>query len=124
MKIHKRLYEAIVEPLILYGAPIWSHCLSKKYNINCLRLVQRLMTTTIIRSFKSCSTNAALILSNSTPLDLKALDLTARLAFQLPEDSFIRSSLLKNPNSKFYGFEAFLPANFHLEQTQLSFFST
>ena len=124
MKILKRLYEAIVEPMILYGAPIWSHCLLKMYNRNCLRLVQRLMTTTIIRSFKSCSTNAALILSNSTPLDLKAFELTARHAFLLPKESFIRSRLLENPKSLFFGFEDLLPENFYLDQRQPSFFST
>ena len=124
MNILKRLYEAIVEPVILYGAPIWSHCLSNKYNKRRLRLVQRLMTTTIIRSFKSCSTNAALVLSNSTPLDLKALDLTARLAIQLPPETFIRSRLFENPKSLFYGFEDLLPDNFYVEQLVMSFFST
>ena len=67
-----RLLHGIIDPMLLYGVPVWVESTRFKWCQNSLRSVQQTMLMIIIRSFKTISTKAALILSNSLPIEIIA----------------------------------------------------
>ncbi len=74
-KTLKLYYSAVLIPTMLYGVSIWAPALRYKWCKKLLRSTQRLMLKSMVRSFKSVSTSALIILSNTLPLDLKALEI-------------------------------------------------
>ena len=73
--ILSRLYQAIIEPILLYGCFIWVSALRRQSTVSNLRSVQRLMASTIIRSFKTISTDSSMVIANLLPFDLRARQL-------------------------------------------------
>jgi ribonuclease HI len=71
-KTNKFIYKRVIEPILLYGSPVWSKALDKSRNITLLRRVQRLAALIITGTLKTSSTDALLILAGLTPIDLLA----------------------------------------------------
>jgi hypothetical protein len=67
------LYQAAVEPIVLYGCSLWAPFLSTKKGVKSVRSFQRVFSIARTRAFKTTSTDALLVLSNLTPLDLTVL---------------------------------------------------
>ncbi|WP_165480169.1 reverse transcriptase domain-containing protein, partial [Clostridioides difficile] len=65
------MYLGAVEPVISYACSAWLDALQKQYICKKLLKAQRLFALAIIRAYKSVSTEAALLLANITPIDLK-----------------------------------------------------
>lgn len=61
-QILERILLRIVEPILLYAAPIWITITKSKRCDSQLRVVQRLMLMTIIRRFRSISTKSGFLL--------------------------------------------------------------
>jgi hypothetical protein len=78
-KNHKRvllhLYKAIIDPMLLYAVPIWVDATLLHWCKAKLRSVQRLMLNSVIGSFRSTSSRSALILTNETPIEMRAQEL-------------------------------------------------
>lgn len=66
------LYQAIVEPTVLYAASVWSPILEKKYAIKTLNKIARLFAIKISKSHRTVSLNASILLARILPLDLRA----------------------------------------------------
>ncbi|CAF4939174.1 unnamed protein product [Pieris macdunnoughi] len=64
----------VIEPIITYGASIWGHAATKRYNKKLLAKTQRGFALRTTRAFKNVSTNAAVALAGFVPLDLKVLE--------------------------------------------------
>jgi ribonuclease HI len=77
------LYQAILEPMLLYGCFIWAPALKRRTLVGRLRSVQRLMATTVIRSFKSISSDSSFVITNWLPFDFRARQLAALTAAKL-----------------------------------------
>ena len=66
----RRLYTAITQSMMLYGAPVWARRRQMtRRNIKTLRSVQRRMVLRTIRAYRIVSTEAALALAGMTPFD-------------------------------------------------------
>ena len=66
----RRLYAAVTGSMVLYGAPIWAKedPLSRQ-NVKALRSAQRQMAIRAIRSYRTVSSEAAIILVGMVPFD-------------------------------------------------------
>ncbi|CAF4950792.1 unnamed protein product [Pieris macdunnoughi] len=64
----------VIEPIITYGASVWGHAATKKYNKKLLAKTQRGFALRATRAFKNVSTYAAVALAGFVPLDLKVLE--------------------------------------------------
>ena len=69
------LYKAIIDPMLLYAVPIWVDATLLNWCKAKLRSVQRLMLNSSIGSFRSTSSKSALILTNETPIEMRAQEL-------------------------------------------------
>ncbi|XP_063829245.1 uncharacterized protein LOC135078647 [Ostrinia nubilalis] len=67
----RTIYEHVIEPIICYGAGIWTCAQKYKYITQRLLSIQRLFAIKIIRGFRTVSTAAAITLSQLTPLPAK-----------------------------------------------------
>ena len=94
--ILKKLLNGIVDPMLLYAAPVWIEATNFKWCKTKLRSVQRLILMTTIRSFRTVSTHSALILADALPMEMRAQTL-ATMSF-LKRNS--QSSLYHIQNSK------------------------
>ena len=70
-----KLLNGIVDPMLLYAAPIWIESTQRKWCQTKLRSIQRLILATTLRSFKTISTSTALVLSGSVPMEMRAQNL-------------------------------------------------
>ena len=75
--LKKKIYESIAVPMLLYAAPIWSEATKYKCCATKLRVVQRKMLVSTVRSFRSISFESTLILINSLPMKKRAKQLSA-----------------------------------------------
>ena len=78
--------------MILYAVPIWVDATRYKWCTNRLRSTQRLMLTTTIRSFRTISAKAAIIISNSLPLEMRAQTLAAEFWIKKKRDLHTNNS--------------------------------
>ena len=82
--ILERIYLSIAEPMFLCAAPIWITATKYKWCVTKLRAVQRLMLSITIRSFRSISTKTALVLTNSLPIEKRALVMSTLASIKKP----------------------------------------
>ena len=90
--ILSKLMTGIINPMILYAVPIWVDATRYKWCTNRLRSTQRLMLTTTIRSFRTISAKAAIIISNSLPLEMRAQKLAAEFWIKKKRDLHTNNS--------------------------------
>ena len=87
----RTIYKGVIEPIILYASSSWKTALNKKTVRTKLASIQRLMALKVIRGFRTISTDAALILANLTPIDLRIREHTLiydiKRGLQPPPDS-------------------------------------
>jgi hypothetical protein len=76
-KILKKFYTTLIEPILLYGCPIWNGALKQNWCIKQLRQVQRLMLLAICRAYRTVSTNVLLAMAHVLPIDYRATELAA-----------------------------------------------
>ena len=87
-KTLKLYYSAVLVPTMLYGVSVWASALRYKWCKNMLRSTQRTMIKFMVRSFKSVSKPALIVLSNTLPLDLKAYEIATSRYLFLKENDF------------------------------------
>lgn len=68
----------MILPTLLYGCSVWAGALKFKWCRKKLRSTQRIFTRFIARAFKSVSGNSLLIVTCLLPVDMKAMEITAR----------------------------------------------
>jgi ribonuclease HI len=68
------IYKRVVEPILLYGCPVWSKALEKTRIVNLLRRVQRFAALSITGALRTTSTAALLVLANLKPINLLAME--------------------------------------------------
>lgn len=66
------IYEGAIEPMLLYGCQTWLPALDKQWQLGRLQGIQRLFLLRIIKSYRTVSFDAACIMANIMPIDLKA----------------------------------------------------
>ena len=88
----KTLYTSTVIPTLLYGCSVWAGALKSKKTMLKLRSIQRIFLRYITRSYKSVSTLALSVISNSLPIDLKVLEITCNRYFLYKHSCFAPSS--------------------------------
>ena len=72
---HKALntiYEGVILPLMLYGAPVWIRAMEKKCNKTIYSRVQRLMNIKVTKAYQTTSNEALCTLTGITPIEIKA----------------------------------------------------
>ena len=77
IRVLERIFLSIAEPMLLYAVQVWITATKVRWCITKLWSVQRLMLMTITRSFRSISTRSALVLTNSLPMEKRALHIAA-----------------------------------------------
>ncbi|KAJ2939996.1 hypothetical protein O0L34_g14027 [Tuta absoluta] len=70
-EVIRTIYVAVVEPIVLYAASVWADAAQKLTIQKKLLSIQRGFAQKICKSYRTVSTNAALILSGLIPLDLR-----------------------------------------------------
>lgn len=93
-KITAKLLQVIVVPLLRYAVPIWLEAIIRDWCIRKLRSIQQLILMSSIRSFKTISIKSTFILSNSTPLEMRANDENNHILSTILEKSCINPSTL------------------------------
>ncbi|KAI2795347.1 hypothetical protein BLOT_016795 [Blomia tropicalis] len=73
----KIIYQNALEPILLYACSAWRDATDTKNLTNTLLSTQRTMAIAIIRGYRTVSLQAALILSDLMPIDLKLTLLSA-----------------------------------------------
>jgi hypothetical protein len=68
------LIAATVDPIVLYGCSVWASFLNTKCGVRKLRAIQRSISISITKSFKSAPTDALLVIANI--IDLRILQLS------------------------------------------------
>ncbi|KAJ2943479.1 hypothetical protein O0L34_g16587 [Tuta absoluta] len=70
-EIIKTIYVAVIEPIVLYAASVWAGAAGKITVQKQLNTVQRGFAQKIVKSYRTVSLNASLILAGILPLDLR-----------------------------------------------------
>ncbi|XP_045451569.1 uncharacterized protein LOC123660556 [Melitaea cinxia] len=70
-EVIRTIYRAVVEPVILYAAAVWSPAVSKLGIRKQLNVVQRGFAQKLCRAYRTTSLNSALLLAGILPLDLR-----------------------------------------------------
>ena len=73
-KALKTLYTGGVQPLLLYGAPVWAKILEKTSHRKKLTRVQRLINVKIAKAYRTVSNEALCIITGLQPIDIKIKD--------------------------------------------------
>jgi ribonuclease HI len=73
----RKLYFSTIEPTLLYGCSVWCPVVSQTRAVATLRSTQRLVMQIMLRTFKSTSTEACLVLSGLIPIELRIMELAA-----------------------------------------------
>lgn len=80
------IYEGAIQPAITYGAPIWAHECTKKSSSKLLS-VQRVAAVGAAATYRTTSTEAALVLSGLPPVDLVAIEIADRWRTKVAADN-------------------------------------
>lgn len=67
----KTIYTGGILPLLLYGAPVWSHVINKTYYKRKITRVQRLINIKIAKAYRTVSSDALCLITGLTPIDIK-----------------------------------------------------
>ena len=113
-KILNTLYKAIIELILLYGSVIQIGATNKKWCIDKLRSVPRLMAITTISAFCTVSTNAALVIAHFLPMDLRAQELP--ISFFLKNTSHINQKKKARPNHTTIALNIVKEADVHIDE--------
>jgi hypothetical protein len=70
-KALKTLYTGGIQPLLLYGAPVWADILEKTSHRIKLSRVQRLINIKIAKAYRTVSNKALCIITGLTPIHIK-----------------------------------------------------
>jgi hypothetical protein len=70
-KALKTLYTGGIQPLLLYGAPVWEEILEKKSHREKLTRVQRLINIKVAKAYRTVSNDALCIITGLTPIHIK-----------------------------------------------------
>jgi hypothetical protein len=70
-KALKTLYTGGIQPLLLYGAPVWAEISEKTSYKKKLTRVQRLINIKIAKAYRTVSNDALCIITELTPIDVK-----------------------------------------------------
>jgi hypothetical protein len=70
-KALQTLYTGGIEPLVLYGAPVWEEILEKTSRRKKLTRVQRLINIKIAKAYGTVSNDALCIITGLTPMHIK-----------------------------------------------------
>ena len=66
------LYRGVGESILLYGAAVWAHKMSRSTYAEILLRSQRLMLLTICRGYRTVSKDALQVLTGILPIDILA----------------------------------------------------
>ncbi|XP_023211506.1 uncharacterized protein LOC111614364 [Centruroides sculpturatus] len=125
----KSIYEAAVEPAMLYAVQVWKEALNNTHMRRKLTSVQRKFTIKICKAYNTAPTNALLVMADLLPIHLKAKYLiwswhltTAenQIGHHIPEEDNIYTDINKNNtiidvNKKDYGIDRKLKKNEYLK---------
>jgi ribonuclease HI len=64
------IYKGAIEPIITYACPVWKDALNKKFNIEKLKRVQRLIAIRTIRGYRTISYEASILIANFKPITM------------------------------------------------------
>jgi hypothetical protein len=92
------IYKGAVLPLISYGVSVWHEAIDRKFVINHLNTLQRLVALRINKSYKTVSTDASNILANFMPIDLHLKKISAEYFIKNGISNNITRELLANCN--------------------------
>ena len=67
-EVLSKIWTGCIEPILLYGCPVWISALKSKWVVKKIESVQRLFAIKMIRGFKTISYEAALTLSGLPPI--------------------------------------------------------
>jgi ribonuclease HI len=81
-RILRKLYSSVIEPILLYGCPIWAKSVQLQWAKTQLRSVQRLMLLAILKCHRTTSTSTLLAMANITPVDHRAIHLATMHFFK------------------------------------------
>jgi 2-iminoacetate synthase ThiH len=70
-KALKTLYTGGIQPLLLYGAPVWAETVEKAIHRKKLINVQRLINIRIAKAYRTVSNDALCIITGLTPIHIK-----------------------------------------------------
>ena len=70
-EVLKTIYEGAIQPLLLYGAPVWADTVKYAYNRRIYIRAQRMINLRIAKAFRTTSNEALCIVANTTPITLK-----------------------------------------------------
>jgi len=96
----KTLYTGGIQPLLLYGAPVWAEILEKTSHRKKLTRVQRLINIQIAKAYRTVSNDALCIITGLTPIHIKIKE-TAEL-YKIVRGTRHKNSLIdhdKPPNN-------------------------
>lgn len=68
----RRLLAAVMDSIMLYGAPVWCKSVDIAHYRQKLMRMQRVIAIRVSRAYRTVSGNAALVFSGLTPIDLLA----------------------------------------------------
>ena len=81
-EILRTVYTAAIEPVLTYACSAWEKALDHQSKRNKLRSIQRSFALSIIKGYRTISTEASLILANIDPIDLKIKYCSDRYKFK------------------------------------------
>jgi ribonuclease HI len=70
------IYKGAIQPLMLYGTPVWIEVMGKKFNKILYSRAQRIMNIKIEKANQTTSIEALCILTGTTPIEIKAEEST------------------------------------------------
>ena len=88
----KTFYSSTIIPTLLYGCSTWVVALKSKRIRSMLLSTQRIFLRYITRSFKSVSTQALQVLSDTLPIDLKIYEISCNRRFMFSNLNFSLSA--------------------------------
>lgn len=105
------IYSMVIEPIVCYGAAIWSRALKYQYIVQRLLSLQRLFAIKMIQGFRTTSTVASISLAQLTPLPAKVeatsdtersklLGVTSHLPDDVPVEKLCSPTTLLHPSER------------------------
>nr|XP_034833570.1 uncharacterized protein LOC117990212 [Maniola hyperantus] len=73
-EVIRTMYVAVIEPIILYASNVWAPAANKITVQKYLNTVQRGFAQKMCKAYRTVSLNAAIVLTGTIPLDLRALE--------------------------------------------------
>jgi hypothetical protein len=77
-KALKTLYTGGIQPLFLYGAPVWAEIIEKKSHKKKITRVQRLINIKVAKAYRTISNDTLCIITGLTPIHIKLKETAER----------------------------------------------